>query len=170
MNLALSCSSSWKSSVASTIITLGLIHKMPSQAAPAYGSGATHGPTAHDCAPAAITPAAKMLSAALTSLAATKPQHLQRSVSALPGWFRAPIAGDQTAPNCLMPIGTTVKNRAPALSLGLQFLRTRHPQRILSRPCLPPRPAVARKPVLSHRQHRDRWLVRTCRTLRSLGD
>ena len=56
----------------------GLHTRVPSQAASAYGSGATHGPTAHVCAPAAITPAAKMLSAALTSRSATKPQLTQR--------------------------------------------------------------------------------------------
>jgi len=56
----------------------GIYTKVPSQAASAYGSGATHGPTAHVCAPAAITPAAKMFSAALTSRSATKPQHRQR--------------------------------------------------------------------------------------------
>ena len=56
----------------------GLHTRVPSQAASAYGSGATHGPTAHVCAPAAITPAAKMLSAALRSRSATKPQLTQR--------------------------------------------------------------------------------------------
>ena len=48
------------------------------QAALAYDSGATHGPVAHVDAPAAITPATKMLIAAFTSRSSTSPQARHR--------------------------------------------------------------------------------------------